>query len=77
APDNSGDKYIKRVIGMPGDKVEYRDNQLYINDQAYDEPYLNELKAENPGKLVTDNFTIEKVPEDSYFVMGDNREVSK
>ncbi|RAV80983.1 signal peptidase I [Aerococcus mictus] len=77
APDNSGDKYIKRVIGMPGDKVEYRDNQLYINDQAYNEPYLNELKAENPGKLVTENFTIEKVPEDSYFVMGDNRPVSK
>ena len=36
-----GKDYIKRVIGLPGDTIEYKDDQLYINGKAYDEPYLD------------------------------------
>lgn len=83
APDKSGDKYIKRVIGMPGDTVEYKNNQLYINGKSEEEPYLKTLKDKNPGKKVTQDFSLkdiigqEKVPEGEYFVLGDNRPVSK
>lgn len=82
APDGSGDEYVKRVIGMPGDTVNYEDNQLFVNGEEVGEEYLDELKAENPDELVTENFTLkgltgeETVPEDSYFVLGDNRPVS-
>lgn len=41
-----GKDYIKRVIGLPGDRLEYRDDTLYINGKAYDEPYLEEYKKE-------------------------------
>lgn len=82
APDGSGDQYVKRVIGLPGDTIRYEDNQLYVNDQAIEEQYLAALKEANPNELVTENFTLEnltgvsEVPADSYFVLGDNRPVS-
>ncbi|MGY3750466.1 signal peptidase I [Vagococcus acidifermentans] len=84
APDAPDKSYIKRVIGLPGDTVEYRDDTLYINGKAYEEPYLEEFKSRLPeGQLLTYNFTLEEVtgldtvPEDSVFVMGDNRQNSR
>ncbi|MGO2083866.1 signal peptidase I [Vagococcus sp.] len=89
APDEPSKKYIKRVIGMPGDTIEYKDDQLYLNGKIYKEPYLDELKKGNDPDLlpeglpVTKDFTLEevtgqtKVPEGHYFVMGDNRQNSK
>lgn len=65
-------RYIKRVIGLPGDKIEYKNDQLYINDLAYDEPYLDQKKAEFSTNFTYD-FSIERIPEGQYFVLGDNR----
>lgn len=77
APDVEKTNYIKRVIGLPGDEVTYKDDQLYINGEPYDEPYLDEFKSQLPqGALLTPDFSY-KVPEDTYFVMGDNRLHSK
>ncbi|WP_033829240.1 signal peptidase I [Bacillus andreraoultii] len=68
--------YIKRVIGLPGDKIEYKDDTLYINGKKIDEPYLKEYKKELIGGTLTDPFTVE-VPKGHVFVMGDNRRYSK
>ena len=75
--------YIKRVIGLPGDTIEYKDDVLYINGKAYDEPYLEEYKEQIDSGLLTEDFILEEkigqetVPENTLFVMGDNRRFSK
>lgn len=38
--------YIKRIIGLPGDHIEYRNDTLYVNGKAYKEPYLDQYKKE-------------------------------
>ena len=79
-----GKDYIKRVIGLPGDTVEYKDDQLYINGKPYDEPYLDQYKSELTEGTLTQDFTLqdvdptlEVIPEGYVFVMGDNRRYSK
>lgn len=62
---------IKRVIGLPGDKIEYINNVLYVNGSIVEEEFLNE-------EVVTKDFKLEElgymvIPEDMYFVLGDNR----
>ncbi len=75
--------YIKRIIGLPGDKVEYRDDILYINGEPLEEPYLNQYKEEVADSPFTEDFTLEGklnsevVPKDHVFVLGDNRRKSK
>ena len=61
--DKGREPLIKRVIGLPGEEIEYKDNQLYVNGKKVKENY---------GSDVTEDFTI-KIPKGSYFVMGDNR----
>ena len=79
-----GKDYIKRVIGLPGDYIEYKDDQLYINGKPYDEPYLDQYKSELTEGTLTQDFTLqdvdptlEVIPEGYVFVMGDNRRYSK
>lgn len=76
--------YIKRVIGLPGDSLEYKDDQLYINGEPIDEPYLDAYKAEIAGGTLTEDFTLkdidvslDEIPKGYVFVMGDNRRNSK
>lgn len=76
--------YIKRVIGLPGDYVEYKDDQLYINGEAIDEPYLDAYKAQISEGNLTGDFSLKDIdpsldviPEGHVFVMGDNRRFSK
>lgn len=83
APD-ADDNYVKRVIGVPGDTVEMRNDQLIINGQEFEEPYLDEFKESlSDGYTLTEDFTLEtltgqeKVPEGKFFVLGDNRQRSK
>lgn len=79
-----GKDYIKRVIGLPGDYIEYKDDQLYINGKPIDEPYLDEYKSQLTEGTLTQDFTLqdidptlEVIPEGYVFVMGDNRRYSK
>lgn len=75
--------YIKRIIGLPGETVEYKNDTLYINGEAYEEPYLYEYKNQLIDGPLTEAFDLESiigqstVPEGHLFVMGDNRRQSK
>lgn len=84
APDDPGKNYIKRVIGLPGDNIEYKNDQLYINGKKVAEPYLDEFKKELTDDQpltydfnLKDLFGAEKVPAGELFVLGDNRRISK
>lgn len=64
---------IKRVIGLPGEYIEFKNNKLYINDVYIDEIYLM--------NVVTKDFSLkelgyDKIPQNMYLVVGDNRENS-
>ncbi len=66
-PDNEKDYYIKRIIGLPGETVNIVDGKVYINDSQtpLDDSFVAEEPLGDAGPYV--------VPEDSYFVLGDNR----
>lgn len=62
---NSHDDFVKRVIALPGEKLEVKDGRVYINDKPLNEPYVVEKPNYDFGPVV--------VPANDLFVMGDNR----
>ena len=64
-PNNPEKYYIKRLIGLPGEKIELRGGKLYVNGELTPEPWIAGLKWSSSGSWKLDN--------DQYFVMGDNR----
>ena len=68
-PDDETQKYVKRVIGLPGETVTIMGGKIYINDatEPLDEPYLKEEWTRGTGPYVFE------IPEDSYLCLGDNR----
>ena len=70
-PDNEKELFIKRIIGLPGEKVEIRDGKVYINDS--EEP----LRDEFVNGTLQGNYGPYEVPEGCYFMLGDNRNNSK
>ena len=71
--DENSKYLVKRIIGLPGEYIEYKNNELYINGEVKDEPYLIATKTEDFN--LTD-LGYDKIPEDMYLVLGDNREIS-
>ena len=71
--DYKGEKIIKRVIGLPGDHIEYKDNKLYINGKLVEEEYKRKETSDFILELLGEN----TIPKDKYLVLGDNRPISK
>ncbi len=65
---------IKRVIGLPGETIKIENKKVFINDQPIAETYTEYKRKDEI--LVGDNISSLKIPEDCYFVMGDNRDES-
>jgi len=64
-------RMVKRVIGVPGDEVDIRDGKVYVNGIELEEEYVKGVTFQREQPMPV------KLDEDEYFVMGDNREVSK
>jgi len=67
--DYNDSTLIKRVVGLPGEHVEYKDNKLYINGKKVEEDFIDDTT--NDFDLSEIDYKI--IPEGYYFVMGDNR----
>jgi signal peptidase I len=65
-----GGIYVKRLIGLPGDRVAERDGHVYVNGRRLSEPWVD------PGERDTNTTTFGRVPAGHYFFMGDNRTAS-
>lgn len=70
-PADPSRSYLKRVVGLPGETVEIRDGKVLINGNALDEPYV--LPENNRVSNVRQEI---RIPVDSYYVLGDNRDNS-
>lgn len=85
APDENGQNwYIKRIVGMPGDTLQSVDDTMLVNNKPLAENYLEAYKQKlKPGDQLTKDFTlkqvtgVKRVPKGNYFVMGDNRRISR
>jgi signal peptidase I len=85
-PEDPERDFIKRVIGLPGETLEMRDKKIYINGTPIDEPYVHFIfpveGQGTPGVDFTEsgvqrNYGPVVVPDDQYFMMGDNRDNSE
>lgn len=65
------DRLIKRIIGLPGERIEYKNNKLYVNGKYIKESFLKNNQETYDFKLK--KIGISKVPKGHYFVLGDNR----
>ncbi|HEX8198677.1 MAG TPA: signal peptidase I [Pyrinomonadaceae bacterium] len=68
--NESGDvRFIKRIIGLPNERIEIKDNKIFINDKLLDEPFDKIVDDKDEMK----NFPAMVIPKNEYFLLGDNR----
>lgn len=75
-PENPSEQFVKRIIAIPGDSIEIRQSNVYVNGEKIVEPYVGR-GAQVAGFVDRDELSRRTVPPHSYFVMGDNRRGSR
>lgn len=70
-PTGTGCDFIKRMIGLPGDVIEVRDNAIFVNGSKLNESYVDDGNQTLPGNFTKDR--VVTLGPDQYFVVGDNR----
>lgn len=65
--------FIKRIIAVPGDKIQLKDGYVYVNNEKLDESYLPANLETPEGTFLKEGEGALTVPQDQYFLMGDNR----
>jgi len=75
SPTNPERDYIKRIVGLSGDRIRLSHNKIYINDLLLNEPYLPDNIQTIQGSYLKENQEL-LIPERKYFVLGDNRQHS-
>ena len=71
--DGRKSKLVKRIIGLPGENIKYKDNELYINNKV-----VEDVAIERTSDFTLEEiYNVDSIPEDYYFVMGDNRNNSR
>src|SRR3989338_5155081 len=72
APRNPEVDYIKRIIGLPGERIMIEEGEVLVNGENLNEPYIIEQTVLFPGSMLEEGVEI-PIPRGQYFVMGDNR----
>ncbi|MCX7928091.1 MAG: signal peptidase I [Patescibacteria group bacterium] len=75
APGSNGEEFIKRIIGLPGEEIGLKDGKYTINGKTLNESYLPSDLVTNGGNFLSEGETV-LIPENNYFVSGDNRPLS-
>lgn len=75
APPKHEDEFIKRVIGLPGDVIKIENGAVFLNNQELKEDYIPSDFVTKSAQFAREGMEI-TIPEESYFVLGDNREAS-
>ena len=76
SPADRAGTYVKRLIGLPGETLTIREGRLYADDSPIDYVPLENPEAFRIGRYLTENSPSYTVPENSYFVLGDNLSMS-
>ena len=72
--NSKGIFFVKRVVGVGGETIEGREQEIFVNDRRLEEDYVTHRRPESTPWM--DNFEAVGIPDGKYFVMGDNRDVS-
>lgn len=68
-PEDNKSNYVKRLIGLPGDRIKIENGVVFLNNEPLDEPYIAAPPFNDYAEVT--------VPEDTFFALGDNRNDSK
>jgi signal peptidase I len=75
SPETADLRLVKRVIGLPGETLEIRNSDIYINGEKLREPYVVHILP--PERRALQNVPAIRIPEETFFMMGDNRDDSR